>query len=113
MLLLLVIFMITAPMMQGGVDLNLPKADAAPMEAKDALGIEIHRDGRIKVDGNVMSLRDFRVAAKSYAGNRARGGVYLSVDRTIRYEEVAQMLTILRNAGILNVSFVMEPQEIR
>src|SRR5689334_194347 len=113
MLLLLVIFMITAPMMQGGIDLNLPKADAPPMEAKDALEIEIHRDGRIKVEGNVISLRDFRVAAKSYAGTRARGGVYLRVDRSVPYDEVDQVLVILRNAAITNVSFVMEPEEIR
>src|SRR3569832_2211879 len=90
MLLLLVIFMITAPMV-----------------AKDALEIEIHRDGRIKVEGNVISLRDFRVAAKSYAGTRARGGVYLRVDRAVPYDEVAQVLVILRNAAITNVSFVM------
>ena len=50
MLLLLVIFMITAPMMQGGVDITLPKAESKPMESKDAVAITVHRDGSIYVD---------------------------------------------------------------
>ncbi|MEO9036606.1 MAG: biopolymer transporter ExbD, partial [Gemmatimonadaceae bacterium] len=65
MLLLLVIFMITAPMMQGGIDLNLPKADAKPMEAKDAVSIDVMRDGRIVIDGNTMSIGEFRAFAKT------------------------------------------------
>ena len=46
MLLLLVIFMITAPMMQGGVDITLPKAESKPMESKDAVAITVNRAAR-------------------------------------------------------------------
>src|SRR5665213_870061 len=77
MLLLLVIFMITAPMMQGGIDLNLPKADTKPMEAKDAVTIDVTRDGQIVIDGNKMKINEFRAFAKSLAGNRSKNGVYV------------------------------------
>ena len=114
MLLLLVIFMITAPMMQGGVDLSLPKASAKPMEAQDALQISVNRDGAIVVDGRrLASVREFRVALKALAGNRSRNGVYLSVDKEARYEVVAQILAIMREAGIDNVGLAMEPEVIR
>ncbi|HEX3867147.1 MAG TPA: biopolymer transporter ExbD [Gemmatimonadaceae bacterium] len=113
MLLLLVIFMITAPMMQGGVDINLPQADAKPMEAKDALAIAVRADGSIVVDGNTLTLSQFRAAATAIAGNRSKDGVYLRADKNVPYGEVAQLIVIMTNAGITNIGFMMEPEEIR
>ena len=55
MLLLLVIFMITAPMMQGGVDVALPKADARPLEAKSGLVVSVDRSGAVFVDETKMT----------------------------------------------------------
>ena len=113
MLLLLVIFMITAPMMQGGVDLNLPQADAKPMEAKDALVIEVHRDGSIVVDGNKLTMRMFRAAAKALAGNRSKNGVYLRADKDVGYGTVLQVMAIMRANGVNDVGLVAQPEENR
>ena len=113
MLLLLVIFMITAPMMQGGIDLTLPKADAKPMESKDALSITVNRAGVITVDNTALTLSQFRTTVKSLAMNRSRNGVYLRADQSVSYGLVAQLLAILNNAGINNVGLVTEPEEIR
>lgn len=113
MLLLLVIFMITAPMMQGGVDLSLPKADAKPMEAKDGVNIDVNRSGVIIIDGNKMSLGEFRSFAKTLTGNRSRNGVYLRADKDVNYGVIAQLMAILAGAGITSVSFVTEPEEVK
>src|SRR5579871_1537917 len=75
MMLLMVIFMITAPIMQGGVDVALPKADAAPLESKGGLVISITRDGAIYAGETKMSLRTFRLSFKSLAGKQGREGV--------------------------------------
>ena len=61
MLLLLVIFMITAPLMQGGVDIQLPEAQATPLESKDGMNITVNKSGQIFVDNQQMTLREFRV----------------------------------------------------
>jgi biopolymer transport protein ExbD len=113
MLLLLVIFMITAPMMQGGIDLNLPKADAKPMEAKDAITIDVTRDGMIVVDGNKMKINAFRAFAKSLAGNRSKNGVYVRGDKDVNYGTMAQVMAILIGVGITSIGLPTEPQEIQ
>jgi biopolymer transport protein ExbD len=113
MLLLLVIFMITAPMMQGGVDLTLPKADAKPMESKDALSITVNRNGSIIVDNTTLTLSQFRTTVRSLAMNRSKNGVYLRADQGVNYGLVVQLLAILNKAGITNVGLVTEPEEIR
>jgi biopolymer transport protein ExbD/biopolymer transport protein TolR len=71
MLLLLVIFMITAPMMQGGVDVALPKAEAKPLEPKSGLVVSVDRSGMVYVDETRMTLSEFRASFRALASKRA------------------------------------------
>ena len=71
MMLLLVIFMITAPLMQGGVDVKLPVADAKPLENKSSLVITVDQAGRIYVDETPMTLPRVRgQCRRRWPGNR-------------------------------------------
>src|SRR6476660_9487157 len=81
MMLLMVIFMITAPMMQGGVDIALPRADARPLEAKGGLVVTVNRAGQIFVDDARLSFGEFRASFKALASRRAAGGIYLRADQ--------------------------------
>ncbi len=60
MLVLLIMFMITAPMMQGGVDVELPHAEARPLEPKEGMVVTVNRDGRIFVDQTPVSYKDLQ-----------------------------------------------------
>ena len=80
MLLLLVIFMITAPMMQGGVDVALPKGEARPLESKSGLVVTVDKDGSVLVDETRMSMSEFRSAFRTLAAKRSKDGVYLRGD---------------------------------
>jgi len=113
MMLLLVIFMITAPMMEGGVDITLPKTESKPLESKDGLTITVSREGTIVVDNEKLTLSEFRVAVRQLAANRSRNGVYLRADQNVNYGMIAQLLAIMNGAGITNVGLVTEPEEIR
>jgi len=113
MLLLLVIFMITAPLMQGGVDIQLPETNAKPLESKDGMNITVNAKGEIFVDSDKMSLTDFRVLFRSISKNRTRNGVYLRADRNVPYGTVAQLMAIMNGAGVTNVGLVTQPEEIR
>jgi biopolymer transport protein ExbD/biopolymer transport protein TolR len=113
MLLLLIIFMLTAPMMQGGVDITLPTAEAKPLESKDGLAVTVDRTGQISVDNEHYSLAEFRLVFKTIAENRTRNGVYLRADKGVEYGIVAQLLAIIRANGVSNVGLVTEPEEIR
>jgi biopolymer transport protein TolR len=113
MLLLLVIFMITAPMMQGGVDISLPQAQSRPLESKDGLAVTVNNKGEIFIGNEKFSLGDFRVSFKTVAQNRTRNGVYLRADKGVDYGLVVQILAIMRSSGVSDVGLVTEPEVIR
>src|SRR6476469_6129724 len=110
MLLLLVIFMITAPMMQGGVDVALPRADAKPLEPKSGLVVSVDRTGAIYVDETKMTLSEFRSAFRTLASKRSSNGVYLRGDAGVPYGVVTQVLAIMRAAGVGDVGLVTDPE---
>lgn len=110
-LLLLVIFMITAPMMQGGVDVALPKADAKPLEQpKSGLVVSVDRAGAIYVDETKMTYNEFRASFRALASRRARDGVYLRGDAGVPYGVVTRVLAVMRAAGVGDVGLVTDPE---
>src|SRR5665647_2992549 len=109
MMLLMVIFMITAPMMQGGVDIALPQAQARPLEAKNGLVVTIDRAGNILVDENKLRYEEFRASFKALAARRGRGGIYLRADKGVPYGTVVQVLAVMRAAGVLSLIHISEP----
>lgn len=112
MMLLMVIFMITAPMMQGGVDIALPRAQARPLEAKNGLVVTIDRSGNILVDENRLRYDEFRASFKALAAARGRGGIYLRADKGVPYGTVVQVLAVMRAAGVGDVGLVAEPEAL-
>ncbi|UCF40248.1 MAG: biopolymer transporter ExbD [Gemmatimonadota bacterium] len=110
---LLIIFMITAPIMQGGVDVQLPRAEARPLQPKEGLVVSIDRQGRIFVDEAPLSLEDFRAAFPAIVSAREPSGVYLRADSRVDYGQVVRVLAVMRAAGIGDVGLVAEPEEIR
>src|SRR3954463_16155652 len=80
MMLLLVIFMLTAPMMTGGLDLRLPEADAKPIEATGGLNFSIHRKNTIFLNEQSMTLAHFRSVFASRAKRSKEKTVRVQMD---------------------------------
>ena len=112
MMLLMVIFMITAPMMQGGVDVALPKADARPLQAASGLVVTVAKDGGIYVDEGRFTYDEFRATFRALAGRRGRDGIYLRADEGVPYGEVVRVLAVMRAAGVGDIGLVAEPETI-
>ena len=108
---LLIIFMITAPMLQGGVDVRLPRAEARPLKAEDGLVVTVDRSGRIFLDQTAVTYADFRVAFQAVVSTRRPSGVYLRADRRVPYGEVIRVLAAIRAAGIRDVGLVAEDED--
>jgi biopolymer transport protein TolR len=108
---LLIIFMITAPIMQGGVDVDLPRAEARPLSAKEGMVVTVDRSGRIFVDETAVTYNDFRVTFKSLVATRKPTGVYLRADDRVAYGDVVRALAVIRAAGVQNVGLVAEQEE--
>ena len=113
MMLLMIIFMITAPMMQGGVDITLPKAEARPLESKSGLTVTIDRSGAVFVDEARLTLSQFAASFKALAQRRGTGGVYLRADDGVPYGSVVRVLAIMRASGVGDIGLVAEPPEAR
>lgn len=112
MMLLMIIFMITAPMMQGGVDVSLPRAEARPLNAKSPLVVSVTRDGRIFADDVQLSLSEFRGSFRTLADQVGNQGVYLRADQGVNYGRVVEVLAIMRAAGVGNIGLVAEPEDV-
>jgi biopolymer transport protein ExbD/biopolymer transport protein TolR len=112
MMLLMVIFMITAPMMQGGVDVALPKAEAKPLEAKSGLVVTVDRSGDIFVDADRLTYPEFKAAFKALSEERGKNGVYLRADQGVPYGMVVKVLAVMRASGATDVGLVAEPEDV-
>ncbi|HSD30722.1 MAG TPA: biopolymer transporter ExbD [Gemmatimonadales bacterium] len=110
---LLIIFMITAPIMQGGVDVRLPRAEARPIEPKTGLVVTVDRTGRIFLDQSGLSYEDFRATFPAFVRSRRPTGVYLRADGRVAYATVVQVLAVMRAAGVNDVGLVAEPETTR
>jgi biopolymer transport protein ExbD/biopolymer transport protein TolR len=107
----LIIFMITAPIMQGGVDVELPKAEARPIPAKEGMVVSVDREGRIFVDETRVSYSDFRMTFGALVQSRKPKSVYLRADQRVPYGDVVRVLAIIRTSGISNVGLVAEQED--
>ncbi len=110
---LLIIFMITAPMMQGGVDVQLPKAAARPLSAKDGLVVTVDRRGKVFIDRTEVSFNDFRATFRGIVAARKPNGVYLQADARTPYGDAVRVLAIIREAGITDVGLVTAEEDKR
>ena len=110
MMLLMVIFMITAPMMQGGVDVSLPRADVKPLEPKSGLVVTVDRDGRIFVDQTALSFEEFSGSVKALHERKGGGGVYVRADEAASYGVVLRLVAAMKAQGIAEVGLVAEPE---
>jgi len=117
MMLLLVIFMITAPLMQGGVDVKLPVADAKPLENKSSLVITVTQNGTIFVEGTVarteMKYSEFAASAKALIGTNAAKGVTVRADGRANVEMFLRVMAVIRNAGVTNIGIPTEAEIVR
>ena len=111
MMLLLVIFMITAPIMHGGIDVTLPEADAAQVDPnKSGITVTVTM-GKIYIDRTGYSFGEFRSAFKALAGQRAKQGVNLAVEATVTMQRYMDVVSIMNKAGVKDIGLLTDPVE--
>jgi biopolymer transport protein ExbD len=110
MLVLLVIFIITAPLFHQAVPVDLPKVDSTKLDEKPlVLTVALDAEGKVHVDGAEVAKADLpaRFAAATAAGRQPE--MHLRADRGTRYERVTEVLAEAQRAGIVKIAFVTEP----
>ncbi len=107
---LLIIFMIAAPIMQGGVDVQLPRAEARPLQPREGLVVSINRDGEIFIDDDALTYDEFRTTFQAVVAAREPTGLYLRADSRVNYGNVVRVLAVMRTAGVASVGLVAESE---
>jgi biopolymer transport protein TolR len=110
MLVLLIIFMVTAPLIQQGVKVNLPEAKAAPVEASDKkLVLSIDMQRRVYIGEAEVPLDELEKKLASNAKAQTDKEVYLHADRDVPYGVVVDVMAAAQRAGISNVGMITDP----
>lgn len=111
MLVLLVIFMITAPLLSQGVKVELPKAAAQPVDSQDreTLVVTVDREGRYFLDDRRITSEELSRKVAAILRARPQTPVLIRGDRQSNYGEVVKAMTLLQSAGAPSVGLLTEP----
>ncbi len=110
---LLVIFMITAPILQGGIEIAVPKAPAAPLQTSEGLVISITKEGELYLDDAPVSLEEFDATVIEVIRRRGSPTVYVKGDAEVPYGMVLRVIGRLKEAEIDAVSLIAQPESER
>ncbi len=112
-LVLLIIFMLTAPMLQAGLDVELPKAALRPLDAQEGLTISVTRDGQIAMDDATVSMAEFKANLPTVLKLKNVEQVYVRGDARVNLGVIMELMGVVQSAGITKIGLVAEPETRR
>ena len=111
MLVLLIIFMVTAPLIQQGIDVELPKTHSEGLKSvEDALVITVKRDGTLYVQSAEVPMKELEAKLEKIFTTRESREAFLRADSKVNYGTVARALAVLQRAGASRIGMVTEPE---
>lgn len=112
MLVLLIMFMVTTPLMQQGIEVDLPKTSSSGVEPKEEpFVLVIGHDKQMTVAKTKISMEELRPKLKAIFENKRNKQVYIQADRKVDYGFVAEAMAEVRAAGIFNIGLITLPKE--
>lgn len=114
LLVLLIIFMITAPLMQQGLDVNLPQASSPPIEKeKTDIILTMRKNGDIFVgdDTTPVSLGFLEKKLTDVYKSKERKDLFIKADTDIRYGDVVKVMSLAKSAGVFRIGMVTQPEK--
>lgn len=116
MLVLLVIFMVTTPILYQGVDVNLPKTESRPMPSLDRerkVVVTLNKDGEIFIEKQQYTLNELRIEIRKAMAEKGKNltdeDVFLRADSSVPYGTVVEVMSEIRNAGVQKIGLITEP----
>lgn len=110
MLVLLVIFMVTAPMMQQGVQVNLPKAETKALPAPEqSVVVSVEKSGKVFINSDEIAADELKPRLAEMFASRSKKEVFLKADKDVPYGDVVKTMAEIKGAGIERLGMVTEP----
>jgi len=112
MLVLLIIFMVTAPMLSMGIDVNLPRVKSKTVDlAEEQLILSINENKEIFLNKTRMSLQDLNTKLAAIFEQRVDREIFLRADKNVSYGFVVEVMSEIRKAGVDKLGMITEPPE--
>ncbi|NLD98842.1 MAG: biopolymer transporter ExbD [Fibrobacter sp.] len=108
---LLIIFMITAPMMTQGVQVDLPKTESDNVEVNKSIQVTINSRNEIYIDQEKVALVDFRRTFRDVFDGQLEIPVFVNADSKVPYGMVIRVISEIQNAGVVKLGFLTLPLE--
>lgn len=113
MLVLLIVFMVAAPMMIEGVEVSLPQATSKPMETEqEQLIVTVNKDGEIFLNDYKVALGELKEKLDLIIKGQSDREVYLRADKEIPYGIVVRVMSEIKDSGVERLGMVTEPQDL-
>lgn len=106
-LVLLIIFMVTAPFLQGGLEIDLPKVASRGIDVREGLVVSVRADRTVAVGNRVVPLARFEEALDR--AGAARRPVFLKADQRVPYGTIVELIARMRRRGVAALGLVTEP----
>ena len=112
MLVLLIIFLVTAPMMQSGIGVDLPRAETETAPAEAGLVLTITKDQYIHIGPSVINIQLLEKRLREYFYGRTKKVVFIQADKLLDYGTFVEIVDIIKKVGVETIGLVTEPKEI-
>jgi biopolymer transport protein TolR len=114
MLVLLIIFMVSAPLMQQGIQVDLPKTKSPALsEQEKPIVIAITKNGDVEIAGNIIPGAQIAEKLRAIYAKREKKEIFIQADKSISYGIVATVMAQVQAAGIVRIGLVTEPKDGR
>jgi biopolymer transport protein ExbD len=114
MLVLLVIFIVTAPLLTHAVRIDLPQAAAQPAPQKpETIALALDGDGRVYWNREPITLETLRPRLVQAAAQQPQPELHLHADKNTRYQQLAEVMAAVQNAGLQKLGFITTPSQLR
>jgi biopolymer transport protein TolR len=113
MLVLLVIFMVTAPMMQSGIGINLPQAETDTKPAEEGLTLTVTKDQYVHIGDSTININLLERRLTEFFYNKPKKVVYLQIDKDVPWGVGVRVMDITKKAGVEIVGVITEPIDVK
>ena len=112
MLVLLIIFIITVPVMNHNIQINLPRATSQPSQTKpDAIEVSIDASGKLFWNKDSVDMEQLSARIATAARSNPQPELHLRAERTTQYEKVAQVMATAQAGGLNKIGFITDPKQ--
>jgi biopolymer transport protein ExbD/biopolymer transport protein TolR len=109
-LVLLIIFMLTAPIIQSGIEVNVPKTKTVNELTKESLVVSINREQRLFVGSDPININELGTRLQARIKDPETAMIYLRADEEVPFGTIARVMDRARQAGVKNINVVTQPE---